>query len=110
GNQAAHGFDLGASLPRMAALKRAWSSGEPAATAPIRLAQEPANQRGFLMYFPLYQPASPPPQQREDALTGFALAVFRSGNLVDKAFVGLAEKGVGIALYDDAEDAGTPFY
>jgi len=110
GNQLAHGFDLASSAPRMAALRRAWVQGQPAASAPLRLAQEPGNQQGFLMFYPLYQPPRPLPAQREAALTGFSLAVFRSGDLVRTALEGLAARGIDIALYDDAADKGTAFF
>jgi signal transduction histidine kinase/DNA-binding NarL/FixJ family response regulator len=110
GNQLAHGFDLGASPPRMAALRRAWLDGEPAASAPVRLAQERDNQQGFLMFYPLYRVVRPLPEQREAALAGFSLAVFRSGDLVRTALGGLAERGIDIALYDDDADPAIPFF
>ncbi|MBL0915726.1 MAG: CHASE domain-containing protein [Sphingopyxis sp.] len=58
------GFDMYSEPTRRAAMRRAWQTGQPAASSVVQLAQERAvkhKQNGFLIYIPVYarQPASP---------------------------------------------------
>lgn len=104
GNQLAHGFDLGADARRRAALELARDTGMPVVTAPIRLAQETATQQGFLMFYPVYTTPEPKTsEQRREALEGFALAVFRAGDLVAAALRDIAEKGISVTIYDTGD-------
>ncbi len=104
GNAAAHGFDLGANEKRLAALEQARDTGLPVVTAPIRLAQETAAQQGFLMFYPVYSQQRPDTlSERRHSLQGFALAVFRAGDVVDSAFRDITERGVTVTIYDVGE-------
>ena len=104
GNAAAHGFDLGANSQRVAALEQARDTGLPAVTAPIRLAQETATQQGFLMFYPIYSIPAPKTQaERRASLQGFALAVFRAGDLVTNALRDIAERGVTVSIFDTGD-------
>ncbi|HTU56839.1 MAG TPA: CHASE domain-containing protein, partial [Polyangiales bacterium] len=59
-NLPALGLDLASDPVRRAALERARVSGEPVATAAIRLAQETAEgQRGLLVYMPVHRASAP---------------------------------------------------
>ena len=54
---AALGFDMYSDPTRRAAMRRAWQTGEPAASGIVQLAQEKATkvkQPGFLIYVPVY--------------------------------------------------------
>lgn len=111
-NAAALGFDLAADSLRRAALEQARDTGLPAVTAPVRLAQETQTQQGFLMFYPVYQTAhfaSIPfdVASRRASLQGFALAVFRAGDLVATALRDIPERGLSVAIYDSA-DASRP--
>lgn len=110
-NAAALGFDLAADSLRLAALEQARDTGLPAVTAPVRLAQETQTQQGFLMFYPVYQTeaAQIPPDiaSRRASLQGFALAVFRAGDLVATALRDIPERGLSVAIYDTA-DASRP--
>ena len=88
GNEAAHGFDLASNPSRYAALREARDSGNAVATQRIVLVQEAGDQFGFLVFVPVYRIGLPAdtPQQRRDALAGFALGVFRIGDLIDNAW------------------------
>ncbi len=101
-NAPAHGFDVGSEPRRRAALEQAWASGLPTATVPIRLAQEPGSQRGFVVFFPLYQGPVATAGQRRDSLLGFATAVFRIGDLVELSLQGMGENGVALTIQDQA--------
>jgi signal transduction histidine kinase/ActR/RegA family two-component response regulator len=102
-NQPAFGLDVGAEPRRHAALERACDSGKPAATAPLRLAQETGAQRGFLVFHPLYRGTPQTIEQRRTQLTGFAVAVFRMGDLVDASLRAATAKGVAVTITDRAE-------
>jgi len=93
-NRAALGFDLASETLRLAALVAARDSGKIAATAGIRLVQESDNQRGFLVFAPLYR-AMPGLRSLTDGVEhyGFINGVFRVGELVKQA--------VGDELHDD---------
>lgn len=54
---AALGFDMYSEATRRAAMRRAWQTGQPAASGIVQLAQEKASdvkQPGFLIYLPVY--------------------------------------------------------
>lgn len=87
-NRAALGFDLASEGSRFEALDRAKSTGEMVATAGIRLVQEPENQKGFLVFAPLYrvEPGAMAAQGDSEAYhSGFINGVFRVGELVGQA-------------------------
>ncbi|RYD25816.1 MAG: histidine kinase, partial [Verrucomicrobiaceae bacterium] len=76
-------------------------SGNPAATAPIRLAQESGSQRGFIVFCPLYRKSVSFPEERRAALTGFATAVFRIGDLVELSLRSMNGHGVALTIRDE---------
>ncbi len=88
GNEAALGFDLASNPSRYAALREARDSGNAVATQRIVLVQEVGDQFAFLVFVPVYRiglPVETLPQRR-DALAGFALGVFRIGDLINNAW------------------------
>jgi signal transduction histidine kinase/FixJ family two-component response regulator len=105
------GFDLASEGRRREAMDRARDTGEPAATAPIRLVQEPGSQHGFLVFHPVYAIDVRTIEERREGLRGFAVAVFRVGDLVDSLRIPV--KGITITIRDQAveiyrDDAGSP--
>src|SRR6185436_1295029 len=109
------GFDLWSEDTRRAALERARDTGLATATPPIRLVQEPGSQLGFLVLLPVYRGPAATVEQRRISLTGFAVAVYRIGDLVDASLRAAVEKGLGVSVTDtDAHqeiyrrDAGVP--
>lgn len=100
-NQPAFGLDVSVEPRRRAALERARDTGAPAATAPIRLAQETGSQRGFLVFQPLYRPPANTVEERRKHLTGFAVAVFRIGDLVDASLRPASGKGIAVSIRDE---------
>ena len=107
-NEEALGFDLGANPERRRALERARDTGEAAATQPVRLAQEKGEQLGFLVFQPVYRrmSARPTVTERREALLGFALAVFRIGDLLHGTAQGLARRELTVTVYD--QPSGQP--
>ena len=103
GNVPALGLDLADQPQRRAALELAARTGQPTATAPIRLAQEAGNQAGFLVFVPMYArqvPQHVPPTA--DDVSGFAVAVFSVADLVQHQFAELQTLGIDVQLFDDS--------
>jgi signal transduction histidine kinase/CheY-like chemotaxis protein len=85
-NSRALGLDLASDAVRKSALERARSSGQSAASAPIRLAQEEHHDAyGFLVLLPVHDATR---------LRGFAVAVFRAASLFGPAL------GEGSGMFD----------
>lgn len=84
-NRSALGFDLASEERRLAALLWARDGGMMVATAGIKLIQEPDNQRGFLVFAPLYQGDPGSLEERRAAHFGFLNGVFRVGELASQS-------------------------
>ncbi|TYC63897.1 diguanylate cyclase [Marinobacter sp. BW6] len=85
-NRAALGFDLASEESRFEALSLARATGEMVATAGIRLVQEPEDQKGFLVFAPLYKIQPGAAESAAEAYHyGFINGVFRVGELVEQA-------------------------
>ncbi|MGA2247278.1 MAG: CHASE domain-containing protein [Verrucomicrobiota bacterium] len=109
-NVAALGFDLRSDAGRLSSLDRARDSAQPVATAPLQLAQGPANAPGLLVVLPVYSGGVPEDRvQRREKLVGFAVAVFRVPDLVRSEFAKLQKKGIVACLYDDTP-GGEPIF
>ena len=103
GNEAALGFDLASNPARRAALLQSMRSGRMTATGRISLVQGHAAQYGFLVFRPVYAGGVVPatPAQRERRLVGFALAVFRIGDLLADAPAAHAPR-LAVEVSDDS--------
>lgn len=102
-NAPALGFDVGSEPRRRVALEKARDTGEPSATAPIRLAQESGSQRGFVVFEPVYAGSPKTVEERRATLLGFATAVFRIGDLVEMSLRFAGDNGVAMSLHDKAD-------
>jgi two-component system, NtrC family, sensor kinase len=103
GNEKALGFDLASDPVRNEALRRSAATGSFVATGRMRLVQESADQYGFLVFRPVYrggvQPSSD--KERRERLAGYALAVFRVGDIVERAgSVQNTASGLRVAIFD----------
>lgn len=106
---AALGFDMFSEPTRRAAMRRAWQTGQPAASGIVQLAQEKgvtAKQPGFLIYLPVYA-RTPVGANVETIVTGngvrpveaFVYAPFRTGDMV-RAVLGPQLDAIdGIEIY-----------
>jgi signal transduction histidine kinase len=106
GNEIAFGFDLASEPARKKALEHARDSGEISATGGIRLIQETQDSLGFLMLAPVYKKGGQidSVDARQRNLEGFALGVFRVGDIVENALSYLKPGGVDIFIMDRSED------
>jgi len=103
GNERALGFDLASNPARREALQRAGATGRLIATSRVILVQEKANQYGALVFYPVYRGGvkSPTEQARREALTGFALGVFRIQDIVEKTgTIPNPASGLRVAIFD----------
>jgi PAS domain S-box-containing protein len=109
GNKRALGFDLASNGTRRAALQIAADSGQLVASGRINLVQDARRQSAFLVFAPVYSRDAPVSTQaeRRASLIGFALGVFRVGDMVISALTGSASADAGdIDL--DVYDANAP--
>ena len=103
GNEKALGYDLASNPTRLAALEQARDNDTPVATARITLVQEKGDQYAFLVFLPIYSNAGEPVTtlaQRRRLLAGFALGVFRIGNVVEAAIEDVDEKDILVVIDD----------
>jgi len=84
GNEMALGYDLASNPARLAALEQSSDAGRTSATGRITLVQGGGDQYGVLVVRPVYAGGGVPVEvaQRRSGLLGFAVAVFRIGDIV----------------------------
>lgn len=101
-NRTALGFDVESNPVRAAAITTARDTGRAIGTAPIDLVQESGTQKGMLALLPVYAGGSDPGNvtARRATLRGFAVGVYRLGDLLAETFSGSTWDSVGITLID----------
>ena len=106
-NRSALGFDIYSNPARAAAIETARNTGKPAATAPIDLVQESGTQKGMLALLPVYKGGADPGSEsaRRAALRGFAVGVYRLGDMLAGTFRGTTWDSVDVALVDVSDQA-----
>lgn len=106
-NRSAEGFDIYSNPVRAAAIDTARDTGRPTATAPIDLVQESATQKGMLALLPVYEGGSDPGSEpaRRAALRGFAVGVYRLGDMLAGTFRGSSWDSVAVTLVDTTDPA-----
>ena len=102
GNEKALGFDLASNPVRLAALESARDSGRLTASGRVTLVQERGRQSGVLVFAPIYRRGEPrdTAAERRRNLAGYALGVFRVGDLVSAAFRSDPSRNGGPAEFD----------
>ena len=83
GNESALGFDLGSSAQRLATLNRSRETKTMQATSSITLVQDKGEQKGFLIFAPIYKTVQSGTEAGNKQLLGFALGVFRINDLMN---------------------------
>lgn len=103
GNEIAFGFDLASNPQRLEALEESREAGTMLATASITLVQEKSNQKGFLVFLPVYEGSPLTAIKRREKLRGFVLGVFRIDDLINVAIRQTAADGIALTLVDDTD-------
>jgi len=102
GNLKAVGFDLSSSATRLKSLNASRQTKKSAATARIKLVQEKGQQFGFLVFLPVWE------SDQEKILKGFALGVYRVGDMLDTALRNVkAQSGLLDIWLVDTTDASS---
>ena len=106
---AALGFDMFSEPTRRAAMRRAWQTGQPAASGIVQLAQEKgvtAKQPGFLIYLPVYKRGGDGTGAQTVATTrgarpieAFVYAPFRTGDVMRAVLGPQLESIDGLEIY-----------
>jgi len=111
GNEAAVGFDLASNATRLEALNRSRDTGKMLSTARITLVQEAGKQSGFLVFVPVYAKdvSLETVKDRRKHLKGFAMGVFRIGDMMISSLEHLGWGGIDVSLYDLDAPAGKRF-
>jgi diguanylate cyclase (GGDEF)-like protein len=100
-NRSAIGFDLSSESKRRAALLAARETGKMVSTAAIQLVQEPDNQKGLLVFAPLYTGvADTTAEDRAVRHYGFMNGVFRIGELVRQSIPTAIDSNILIQIVD----------
>ncbi len=108
-NRNALGYDINSNPIRADAIEKARITGRPTATAPVDLVQESGTQKGMLALLPVYEGGLDPGNEpaRRATLRGFAVGVYRLGDLLAETFGGADWDGVDVTLID-VSDPGDP--
>ncbi|MCP5415588.1 MAG: EAL domain-containing protein [Chromatiaceae bacterium] len=103
GNENALGYDVYSQPERREAMHLARDRGTAVATARISLVQEAGNQAGMLVFVPIYRSRQVPdtPEERRAKLIGYAVGVFRLGDVLAAALAGSSVANLSVSLFDD---------
>ena len=104
-NRNALGFDINSDPARAAAIKTARETGRPTATSPIDLVQEFGSQKGMLALLPIYRGVTGTTPDQRGELRGFAVGVYRLGDLLAETFRGRNWDSVDVTLVDVSDRA-----
>lgn len=105
-NRAALGFDINSNPIRREAIDQARATGAPSATAPVELVQEAGTQQGMLALVPVFADATDASAADRD-IQGFAVGVYRLGDLLSDTFAAPQWSNVQLQLLD-VTDASNP--
>ncbi|MGH8569657.1 MAG: CHASE domain-containing protein, partial [Gammaproteobacteria bacterium] len=102
GNEVALGFDLSSEPNRREALERSRDSAASVVSGLVTLIRADRDPAGLLFFHPVYRKGSPDgsPAERRSHLEGFAVGVFRIGDLVQAALRGMDRRGMRVRIED----------
>lgn len=101
GNERALGFDLGSDPKRQEALNRAIASHALSASVPVTLVQETEKQAGVLLFQPvIVEESERRGESASPTFLGFALGVYRIGDLLEGAMRPLAQDAIELTVFD----------
>ncbi|HEX3553245.1 MAG TPA: CHASE domain-containing protein [Thermoanaerobaculia bacterium] len=106
-DQRALGLDVASEPVRREALSNARETGLMAATRPIRLVNDRADQLSILVFAPVYGTGRVPAtvEERRRRIRGYTTGAFRLEDLVETAIRDLPRGDVAVALFEDRDPA-----
>ena len=107
GNETVLGFDLSSEPIRREALERSRDTAASVVSGRVTLIHWNRDRTGLLLFHPLYRKGSPDgsPAERRSHLEGFAVGVFRIGDLVQAALRGMDRRGMMVRIEDSSARA-----
>lgn len=105
GNEVAFGVDSASNPKAKKTLEMSRDLGIPLASASITLVQETANQKGFLIFMPIYDGQPTTVEKRRLRLKGLVLAVFRIGDIFANAIKRTTADSITLALIDNTSSS-----
>ncbi len=110
GNEVAFGFDLASNSRRDKILKKSRDLDLALATASITLVQEVSNQKGFLMFMPIFYGEPNTLIKRREKLRGFVLGVYRITDMFETAIKYTGAHGINLKLVDNTGVSAEQLY
>lgn len=110
GNEQAFGFDVASSQQRKSTLDLSRDTGNAFATPRISLVQEQGKQAGILLFYPVYLGVHATLEQRRKNIHGFAVGVFRVGDITDAVLSEQVKKKVTVGIYDITDGQAMQLY
>jgi len=101
GNEMALGFDLASNEQRLKIINKSMDLDLPLASESIRLVQETSDQRGVLVFMPLYDGEPATLSKRREKLLGFVLGVYRIEDIFETALRHTGVQGINLSLIDN---------
>ncbi|MEY8213967.1 MAG: CHASE domain-containing protein, partial [Colwellia sp.] len=100
GNEKALGFNVASNRARQKTLNKSRDSAMALATPKITLVQDGGEQSGFLLFYPVYSGPAMSLESRRKNIKGFAVGVFRVGDITDAVLEQQVRKKVIVGIYD----------
>jgi len=101
GNEVALGFDLASNEKRLKIINKSRDLDLSLATESIRLVQETSDQRGVLVFMPVYDGESATQDKRREKFVGFVLGVYRIGDMFETAVRHTGVQGLNLSVIDN---------
>ncbi|ABV38388.1 putative sensory transduction system, regulatory protein [Shewanella sediminis HAW-EB3] len=101
GNEVALGFDLASDEKRLKIINKSRDLDLSLATESIRLVQETSDQRGVLVFMPIYDGEPTTLKKRREKFLGFVLGVYRIGEIFEAAVRHTSVQGLNLSLIDN---------
>ncbi|MDK2597062.1 CHASE domain-containing protein [Pseudoalteromonas obscura] len=103
GNEAAIGFDLSSSPARRVTLEKSARKNQMLATAGINLVQVESEDKGFLVFLPVY--AKKGAKHTLANVKGFVLGVYQSTDILRKSLSDAAKNHSSVKIFDQTDTA-----
>jgi PAS domain S-box-containing protein len=104
-NRWALGFDVASNPTRREALQEARDKGLPIATERLLLVQDRSSETATLVFYPVYHGDPKTLAERQDAIRGYSVGVFRIGDIVESVVSLEVLKTIGMSIIDSSVDA-----
>ncbi len=101
GNEVALGFDLASNEKRLKIINKSRDLDLSLATESIKLVQETSDQRGVLVFMPIYDGEPTTLSKRREKFLGFVLGVYPIGDMFETAVRHTGVQGLNLSLIDN---------